>query len=170
MSIVGSDIQFRYSGGAANVDPNACLGGAISTAGAGVIDDAVLHDLFDAVSSAEASAGDTEYRGFYIKNAHATLPLTDARIYFTTASDDLDLAIGGEAVDVSLEVIANESAAPVGEVFTHPTTYAGGLNLNSTTGLVAGSYKGVWLRRVIPGSATAESAHSETVKVEGDTT
>lgn len=170
MSIVGTDIQFRYSGGAANVDPNACLGGAISTAGGGVIDDAVLHDLFDAVSSTEASAGDTEYRGFYIKNAHATLALTDARIYFTTASDDLDLAIGGEAVDVSLEVVANESTAPVGEVFTHPTTYAGGLNLNGSTGLAAGSIKGVWLRRVIPSSASAETAHSETVKVEGDTT
>lgn len=45
MPIVAADIVFRYSGGAANVDPNASLGGARSTAGGGVIDNAVLHDL-----------------------------------------------------------------------------------------------------------------------------
>lgn len=102
-------------------------------------------------------------------NNHGTLTLSDARIYFTTAVDDLDLAIGGEAVNVALETVANESTAPVGETFSHPTTYAGGLQLNTATGLTAGSDKGVWLRRVIPASAGAESAHSETIKVEGDT-
>lgn len=169
MAIVAADIEFRYSGGTGNTDPNAALGGAMSTSGSGVIDNAVLHDLFDLVSSAEASAGDTEYRGIYIKNNHGSLTLSDARVYFTTASDDLDVALADEAVNSTIETIANESTAPVGPTFSHPTTYGTGLQLNSTTGLTSGSNKGLWIRRVVPSSAGAESAHSETIKVEGDT-
>lgn len=169
MPIVAADIEWRYSGGAGNTDPNAALGGAISTAGAGVVDDNVLHDLFDAVSSAESSPGDTEYRGIYIKNNHGTLTLIDARIYFTTASDDLDIALADEAAGSTMETIANESTAPVGPTFSHPASYAAGLQLNGAGGLTAGQIKGVWVRRVIPAAAGAESAHTETLKVEGDT-
>jgi hypothetical protein len=169
MAIVAADIQYRYSGGATNTDPNACLGGAISTDAAGVVDDNVDNDLFDDVSAAEASAGDTEYRGIYIKNNHGSLTLVDARVYYTPAANDLDIALADEAVNTTIETIANESTAPVGPTFSHPTTYAGGLQLNGATGLTAGSNKGVWVRRVIPAAAGAETAHSETIKVEGET-
>src|SRR3954468_12750947 len=132
MPIVAADIEFRYSGGAANTDPNASLGGAISTAGGGTIDNAVLHDLWDPVSSAESTPGDTEYRGFYVKNAHGSLTLIDARIYFTTAADDLDIGLASAAAGSSMASIANESTNPEsgGITFSHPTTYAGGLQLN----------------------------------------
>ena len=40
-----------------------------------------LHNLFDVVSSAESSAGDTEYRCFYIHNAHATLTMQNSVIW-----------------------------------------------------------------------------------------
>ena len=167
--MAASDILYRYSGGAANTDPNASLGGARSTAGGGLIDDGVLHDLFDAVSSSEASAGDTEYRGIFILNNHGTLPLVAGRIYFTTAANDLDIALADEAAGTgTIETIANESTAPVGPTFSHPTTYAGGLDLNGGADLVAGNHKGIWVRRVIPAAAAAESAHSETLRVEGD--
>jgi hypothetical protein len=90
-------------------------------------------------------------------------------VYFTTAANDLDIALADEAVNTTIETIANESTAPVGPTFSHPTTYAGGLQLNGATGLTAGSNKGVWVRRVIPAAAGAETAHSETIKVEGET-
>lgn len=170
MAIVAADIVWRYSGGVANVDPTLALGGAMSTAGGGTIDTGVLHDLFDAVSSAEALAGDTEYRGIFIENTHGTLTYSDARVYFTTAADDLDVAIAGEAINTAEEVIANENTAPVGEVFTHPLTYAAGLALNGVTGLAPGDEKGLWVRRTIPAVAPAETSHSETLRVEGDTT
>lgn len=169
MPIVASDILWRYSGGAGNTNPNAALGGAMSTAGGGTVDDGVLHDLFDAVASAESLAGDTEYRGIYILNNHATLTLLDARIYFSTAANDLDIALADEAINSTIETIANEGTAPVGPVFSHPTTYAGGLQLNSATGLAPADDKGIWVRRVIPAAAGAESAHSESLVVEGDT-
>lgn len=173
MSIVASDILFLYSGGASNTDPNACLGGAISTAGGGVIDNAVKNDLFDDVSSAEEAAGDVEYRGFYVKNNHGTITLTDARIYHSAddanAGDVIDMGIAVEAVSTTMATIANESTAPTSVTFTHPTTYAGGLALNSTTGLAPAGYRGVWLRRTITAAAAAGSI-SNTIKVEGTTT
>ena len=170
MPVAAADVQFRYSGGAANTDPNACLGGAMSTAGGGVIDDAVLHDLWDAVSSTESGAGDVEYRGFYIKNNHGTITLEAARFYISAGDSlsDMDFALADEAVNVAMETIGNESTAPVGPVFTHPIDYAGGLQLNGATGLTAGSFKGVWARRTIAASTAGQAAYSTTYAVQGD--
>lgn len=173
MPIVGTDIEYRYSGGATNTDPNACLGGAISTAAGGVVDNAVKNDLFDDVSSAEALAGDTEYRGIYIKNNHATLTLEDARVFISadsaSAGDIIDIALAGEAVNTTIETIVNENVAPIGEVFSHPTTYAAGLQLNGATGLAAQAYKGVWVRRTISAGAAAASINDNALRVEGQT-
>lgn len=173
MSVVAADIAFRYSGGAGNTSAAAALGGAISTAGGGTIDDAVKNDLFDDVSSAETVAGDIEYRGFYIKNENGSTALTDAKIYVssdtTSATEELDIGIAVEAVNVTMGTIANESAAPAGVTFTHPTTYAGGLALNSSTGLTAGSFRGVWVRRSVTALTAAQANNSGTLAVQGDT-
>ncbi len=176
MPIVAADIVFRYSGGASNTAAGSSLGGIMSTVAGGVIDDNVANDLFDNVSSAESAAGDTEYRGFYIENTHGTLALQTARVYVsadtTSATEELDIAIADEDVNVAMETIANESTAPVGPVFSHPTTYAAGLNLNTgtpATGLTAGSERGVWIRRVVNASTAAVSANTGTIKAEGDT-
>lgn len=172
MPVAASDIQFRYSGGAANTSAAACLGGAMSTAGAGVVDDNVKNDLFDDVSSAETTAGDVEYRAIYIKNNHASIALTDASIYIssnsTSTTEEVDIALADEAVDTTIETIANESTAPVGPTFTHPTA-AGTLKLNSTTGLAAQSFKGVWLRRTVDAGTTAQANNAFTLAVTGDT-
>lgn len=172
MPIVSTDIELRYSGGTGNTSPGAALGGAMSTAGGGTVDTAVKNDLFDDVSSAEAAAGDTEYRGVYVKNNHGSLTLQDARVYHSAdsanASDVLDIALADEAVNATIETIANESTAPVGPSFTHPTTYAGGLALNSTTGLATQENKGVWARRTITAAAPSGSI-TNNLKVEGVT-
>ena len=176
MAIVAADIKFRYSGGAANTSAAASLGGIMSTDAGGTIDDNVANDLFDNVSSAESAAGDTEYRGFYVENGHGTLALQNARVYVsadtTSATEELDIAIADEDVDVTMETIANESTAPTGPTFSHPTTYAAGLNLNTgtpATGLVAGSQRGVWIRRVVNSGTAAVTANTGTIKAEGDT-
>jgi hypothetical protein len=168
MSVVASDIEYRYSGGAANTDPNACLGGAISTAGGAVLDDNVANDLFDDVSSAEQSAGDVEYRGIYIKNANGSTTLQDARTYITSQSE-LALGVAVEAVSTTMATIANESTAPTSVSFTTPSTYSGGLALNSTTGLAAGAYRGLWVRRTIGAGAASGTRSTETIVAQGDT-
>ena len=118
MPIVASDIKFILSGGASNTDPNAALGGAISTAGGGVITTDTLNNLWDNVSGDEASAGDTEYRAIFIKNTHGSLTLTGAKVWIssnTTSSDDtIEIALADEGIANTIETIANESTAPSG--------------------------------------------------------
>jgi hypothetical protein len=172
MSVIASEIEWRYSGGAANTDPNACLGGAISTAGGGLVDDNVDNDLFDDVSAAETLAGDIEYRGIYIKNTNGTFALTDASIFCTvnttSTTEEIDIALADEAVSTTIETIANESTAPVGPTFSHPVAH-GTLQLNGSTGLIAGAYKGVWFRRTVNAGTAAQAANTSTWKVQGDT-
>lgn len=176
MPIASSDIKYRLSGGAANTTPASSLGGALSTAGGGVITDNVANNLWDDVSGDEAAAGDIEYRGIYVRNEHGTLTLQGAVIWFdgsggtapSNASRNFDMAIAAEAVSTAMATIANESTAPATVSFTRPTTKAGGLQLNGGTGLAANAYRGVWVRRTILAGATAAN-DNVSVRVEGDT-
>jgi hypothetical protein len=169
MPIVTADIQWRLTGGVGNVDPNASLGGVMSTT---AIVDATNDNLFDDVSGAESAAGDIEYRGFAVRNNHGSLTLQGSVIYISSltssADTEFDLAVAAEAMNVTMATIANESTAPATVSFTRPTTFAGGLQLNGATGLTAGSFRGVWIRRTV-GAAAAAAADAGTLKVEGDT-
>lgn len=162
---VAADILYRYSGGAGNTDPSASLGGVMSTAGGGTIDDNVLHDLFDLVTGAERAAGDVEYRGFYIHNSHGSETLIGAVIWISTDNAEIDIALADEAVGATMETIANESTAPVGPVFTHPTTEAGGLVIGD---IPAGSRKGIWIRRTIAQGSSSIPNDTVSLSVAGD--
>ncbi|NOJ28233.1 MAG: hypothetical protein DA330_09515 [Nitrososphaera sp.] len=167
MPIVAGDIDFHLSGGAGNTDPNAALGGAISTT---QLTDNTLNNLWDDVSGAESSAGDTEYRCIYVKNAHGTLTLQSAKIWIetntTSPANAMSIALGGEGMNGTAETVANESTAPVGETFSQPTNYAGGLSLGNLT---AGSTYPIWVKRVIPASTSAVDNVTYVLKVQGDT-
>lgn len=168
MAIVAADIKYWLSGGDTNEDADAALGGVISTAQE--VTDASPNNLFDDVSGDEASAGDTEYRGFYVKNHHGSLTLQNTKIWIssdtTSPNDEIWLALADEAIDVAMEVIANESTAPSGPTFTRPVTKAGGLSIGN---LGPGSFKGVWMQRIVDGGASAVTGNSGTIRVEGDT-
>lgn len=170
MAVAASDIQHRYSGGSGNTSAAACLGGAMSTAGGGVIDDAVANDLWDDVAAADALAGDTEYRGIYIKNNHASDPLTAPAIYISAqpAVSEIDIALADEAVTTTIETIANENTAPSGPTFSRPSTYGAGLALNGGSALAAQAYKGIWVKRTV-NAASASGSQTYTYKVEGTT-
>jgi hypothetical protein len=164
MPIAGTDVHYRLSGGAANNDPNASLGGARSTttdAGS---------NIFDDVSGAESAAGRTEYRGVYVSNEHATLTYQGVRAWTSTdtpsADTDADLALAAEAVNTQMASIGSETTAPSGVTFTNAA-------VSFATGLVIGDipatqWKGVWLKRVVTAGAAA-AADSFTVSAQGDT-
>lgn len=170
MPIASSDIEYRLSGGASNTDPDAALGGAMSTVGGGLITTAVLNNLFDDVTGDEGSSGDVEYRCIYIRNNHGSLTLSSAKLWIQTdsASSDsvVDLALGGEGNGGTAETIANESTAPSGEVFSHPSNKAAGLDLGD---LATTEFYPVWVRRTITASASAANNDGPTLRVEGDT-
>ena len=161
MAIVSTDIDYKHSGGATNSDPALSLGGIISA------NDVTVNTLFDDVSSAEAAAGDTEYRCIYVKNSHATLTLLTAKVFIqaNTTGDRIAIALGGEGKNGTAETIANESTAPVGEVFSQPVDYAGGLALGD---LAPGETFPVWVRRIIPAAAGA-ATDTFTLRVQGET-
>ena len=161
MASVSTDMQYRLSGGASNSDTAASLGGAKSSVAAS--------NYFDDVSSAEASAGDVEYRCVYVHNAHGTLSLIGAKVFIqtNTPSSDTDVAIGlgSSAINGTEQTVADESTAPSGVTFSAPTTFAGGLAIGD---LAAGAHKAVWVRRTVNAGAAAY-ADSFTLRVQGDT-
>ena len=161
MPIVNTDIKYYLSGGASNSDPDASLGGARSTT------TVVPSDLFDDVSAAEATAGDTEYRCLYVLNDHATLTLTGAKVYLdtNTTGDRISIALDGVGKNDTAETVGNESTAPTGETFSQPDDYAGGLSLGD---LAPGDYYAIWARRVIPSSASG-GTDTWSLTVQGET-
>lgn len=164
MAIVAGDIHYRLSGGASNADPLLSLGGVMSTTtDAGTT-------IFDDVSGAESSAGDTEYRGVYVLNNHGSLTYQGVRVWVSTdtpsADTDADIALAGEGLNATMETVANENTAPVGEVFANTAvSYATGLVMGD---IPFGQRYGLWIKRVVNAGAAAY-ADSFTITCQGDT-
>jgi hypothetical protein len=167
MAIVASDIKIRLSGGAANSDVNAALGGAKSST---EVTDNTLNNLFDDVDGTESNAGDTEYRCVYIHNGHGSLTMQNVRIYIgtnTSSTDDTwEISLGTAAINATEQTIANENTAPSGTSFSAPTTYAGGL---ASADIPAGQHRSIWYKRIVSASAVADNNDAVTIKVDCDT-
>ena len=149
MAVQATDIKFYLSGGVGNSDPNAALGGIKSTT---EITTATLENLFDNVSSADASAGETNYRCLYVENTNGSDTLTAALTFFqaTPAVTGIGMGLDPAGKNGTATTIANEDAAPAGVSFTTPTDAGSGLNL---TDLTAGDFYAIWLRRIVaPGA------------------
>lgn len=164
MAVLSSDIKFYLSGGGANTDPAASLGGAISTT------EVNPATLFDTVDSAEAASGDVEYRCIYIKNTNGTDTLLAAAAWISsnTPSADtvLDIGLGTSAIDGTEQTVANESTAPAGVTFSAPSTKATGLSIGDMT---AGQHKSLWIRRTVSAAASAYNNDGATINAGGDT-
>ena len=168
MAIAASDIKIRLSGGASNTDPNAAIGGAMSTASGGIITTNVLNNDMDDITSAEASTGITIYHAYYYKNEHGSLTYINPKFYIATQTNSGDtsvaVALAGEAKNTAAETVSDETTAPSGETFSTPANYAGGIALGS---LNAGDYKGFWVKYIVGSSASAV-LDSYTLGVQGD--
>lgn len=160
MPITSTDIQYRLSGGAANASANASLGGAKSS-------NTVPSALFDDVNSAESAAGDTEYRCFYVHNAHATLTLQNAVLWISSNTTGNRIAVGAgtSAINGTEQTVADENTAPVGVTFSQPSTKGAGIALGS---IPPGQSKAVWERRAV-GAAAGAANDTYTLRTEGDT-
>lgn len=163
MPIVSGDIAYRLSGGASNSDQNASLGGVKSS-------NAVSASLFDLVGSAEASAGDTEYRCLYVHNGHGSLTMLNSVIWIqsNTPSTDTDLAIGAgtSAVNGTEQTVADESTAPTGITFSAAANEGAAVALGD---IPPGEHKAVWLRRTVGAAAAAYTGDGATLRVKCDT-
>jgi hypothetical protein len=167
MPITATDIKFYLSGGAANSDPNASLGGAVSTT---EVVTATLHNLFDVVAGDEAASGDTEYRCIYVKNTHGSLTLQNAEVYVQseTANADSDelIGLGTSAIDGTEQTVADESTAPAGVSFSQANGSGAALAIGN---LGPGQTKALWIHRDIVAAASAANNDSFTLRVSGET-
>lgn len=169
MAIVAGDIKYRLSGGAANADPNASLGGAKSSV---EVTDNVDNNLFDDVSGAEHTAGDVEYRCIYIHNGHGSLTLLNAVAWIDTdtigADSDISIAVGTAAINAQEQgPVANEGTAPSGVSWSDAAvSRATGLALGD---IPFGQHKAVWIRRTISAGSTPQAADTCAVRAGGDT-
>lgn len=162
MPIAGSDIQYRLSGGAANTDPLAALGGAKSSTSAGA-------SILDNVLSSEGTAGDVEYRCVYVHNNHGTLTMLSPKIWVQantpSADTTIDIGLGTSAVNATEQTVADENTAPSGVTFSAPANYAAGIAMAD---IPAGQSKAVWIRRTVTAGAAAAS-DSFTLRTQCDT-
>lgn len=160
MAILSAEIAFRLSGGFGNSDPTLSLGGAkSSTAATG-------STLFDVVTGAESDSGDTEYRCIYIHNADPALTMFDTRVWLSAESAAYHaIALGGEGVNGTAEVVASEGTAPSGESFSSPASEGAALDMGD---IPTGQHYPLWVRRTIP-AATAAASVTFTLRVKCDT-
>lgn len=167
MPIIASDIKMRLSGGAANANVDASIGGAKSSV---EVIDASLHNLFDIVSSAEGAAGDIEYRCIYIHNGHATLTMQAAKVCIQTQTPDSDtsveIGLGAAAINATETAIANENTAPASVTFS---TAAGAGNALTIGDIPPGQAKAVWIKRIVNAAAAAYNADSAVIRTLCDT-
>jgi hypothetical protein len=153
MSVVATDIKFRYStvsGSAGNSlagTRDASLGKYMSTTDV----TAPPNAFYDDVASAEATAGDNEYRCIFVYNSHGTdsalnvtLQITSEIASGATASAALDNIAASAAGSASAQaaLVADENTAPTG-VGSFVTT---ALTIGT---LLAGQCRAVWLKRAV---------------------
>lgn len=151
---------------------NDSIGGFMSST---QLTDATLNNLFDDITGDENAASDVEYRCIFFHNTHATIALTNAKVWLfseTAGGANAAIALDGTGVvsatsaSAQAERVANENTAPSGETFTSPTTKAGsGLSVAS---LGAGQTVAVWVRRSATNSS-AQNLDGVVVRIEGDT-
>jgi len=173
MVVAASDILIKYSVGTGSAGNStagtrdASLGKYISTTQASAPPNA----YWDDVSSAEASAGDTEYRCLFIHNAHATDSALNVTVTIqsegagggatTVALDNIAASAIGSASAQADGPVANENTAPtaVGAFSAGPVTIGT---------LTAGQCRAVWIKRVVSASTSAIVGDGFTFHVAGD--
>lgn len=165
MVIQESDIHFRFSGGAANSNPLLSIGGAKSSVSYGETANAI----WDNISTGERTSGDVEYRCWYVHN-NSSLKAIGMVIWIAQGTlatgDEIDIGLEGAVNATAQGPLANESTAPTGVTFSHPTSFGGGLIIGD---LPAGEHRIVWERRTVQAGAPAKTDNMAIIMVKGET-
>lgn len=163
MVIASTDIVFRLSGGAANSNVNASLGGAKSST---ALVDNTINNLFADSLGPESVAGSIKYRAIYVHNNHGSLTMQNSKVYITTNTPStdttFDVAVGTAAINGTEQTVANEDTAPSGVSWGANSTYATGYSLGN---IPFGQHIAVWFRRTVTAGASAANSDSVVFEV-----
>lgn len=167
MSVLSTDLKCLLSGGASNSDPNASLGGIISST---EVVDNTLHNLFDEVTGDEHTAGETNYRCIYFKNNSAETAY-NAKLWIesnsTGAESSITIGLDLAGLDGTADTIANEDTAPSPAVTF--STADGQSNALQLGDVPAGQVYGIWIKRVIIAGSTPQANDTAVLKCYVDT-
>lgn len=156
-------MSWYLSGGAGNSDPNAALGGAMSS----TVVSTAINGLFDDVSGAESAAGDTEYRCIYWKNT-AGASRNNVKAYIVTqptGDDSFQIGLDLAGKNGTADTIADESTAPDPAVtFVDAADYANGIVFGT---MAANDSYAIWVKRTTPAGA-AGSTSSWKIRARGE--
>lgn len=165
---MASNLVFRLTGGASNSDPNASLGGVMSS---NAISGTALNNLFDNVTPAEASAGATEYRMIDVYNSgDAAAESVELYCSSNTTSTSSTLHLGydatanSHAAGTSLETLANETTAPASPVITFADRTSG--SKLALPNIAASQAVRVCVKRIITAGATNTANDTATLAVD----
>lgn len=179
MPLTSADILFYYTNGATQATNTLSIGGAIT---ATTIADNTSGNVFDDVTGDESTSGDTEYRAIACKDTNTTYDMLNAKVWIsgtvhaTSAYDTISFALE-RTLGTTIQLPADESTAPDTLKFTiplgGPTTWTVEGAPSSTISygtLLAGTWFGIHLRRVVPAGATAYTNRAVTLNVQCETT
>ena len=164
---MSATIELRLTGGSTNTDPDASLGGVMSSE---VVSVTALNNIFDNIDPTEAGTGDTEYRFIDVYNS-GDEAATSVEIYISsqTSSTDTSLELGQDATNnphtsvADLETLSNESTAPASPVITFGEHPVGDKLVLSD--IPAGQASRICLKRIVSALATNTSNDTATIAV-----
>jgi len=183
MPLDSLDIKFCYTGTATGPSNNTLsLGGTISGSPPNTIPDNTANNIFDDVTGDESETGDTEYRGIAIYidtiNSQGSFDAINPKIWIegytrsTLTADTIYIAKSTFALNSNtMGTCSDEGSDPnetglswVEEGKPSSTIDWGGETLQSE------NWVGIWLKRVVPSSASAYNNRSCTIKFQCETT
>jgi hypothetical protein len=138
---MAAELLFKYTGGAANADPDLSLGGTGSSV---TLLTVALNNLFDNVYPDDIAVADhVSYRAIDILNDGANNALHVGFFFTDTTNTESVLAAGFDSVGT--QTIANDTTAPIGITFTEPTQAS---QLSLANMAAAGTHR-IWIRRTV---------------------
>ena len=154
---MAATLEMRLTGGATNTDPDASLGGTMSSS---AVSSTALNNLFDNVTPSERSAGSVEYRAVDIYNSGGDAA-TAVEMYMSTETSNSDTQLDF-GLDSTTQTITNETTAPSSVTFAHYTSSS----KLSISDIAASGAQRVWIRRTVTAGATNDANDQGTIAVD----
>lgn len=161
---MAATLEFRLTGGSDNTDPDASLGGEMSSE---KLSSTAMNNLFDNVSPAEAADGDVEYRAIDVYNS-GDAEAQSVEIYMSAETSSpnskLDFYNDDTTHDGSDQddEIADESTEPDGASWSHHTDSS----KMALPNIPAGKAARLWIRRTISEGADNTNNDQGTIAVD----
>lgn len=178
MALVSNDFTLvlsttAASGGnlTAQPDPNASLGGYVSTS---ALSGTPTNNLYDNVTGAQNAASAVDYRCLFVRNDHSTLTALAVSVWVQTqVSGGASVQLGVDPTAASAKgssspqavTIVNESSVPGGVTFSTADSSGAALSLGA---LAPGQVRAFWLKRSAANSGPKDT-DGITLEIDFDT-